>query len=230
MRMYCFDLDDTLISERDYVLSGLEVVGARIDELTGSRARQAGLGSARWMIAEWTRTRSRDIFGEALARAGLEPVQHRDALIELYRGHLPKIAFRPGVTEVLKQLVARGDRLSIVSDGYLVPQKRKWEALAPRLPFAPVVFTDVRGRGFWKPNVWAFEEVMKACPQASAYIYVGDNPEKDFAAPNRLGWTTVELRHADRLHPDRTAPSPEARARHWIADFPGLLDLLETSD
>ena len=32
------------------------------------------------------------------------------------------------------------------------------------------------------------------CRPASVYLYVADNPVKDFAAPRQLGWVTVRVR------------------------------------
>jgi putative hydrolase of the HAD superfamily len=35
---------------------------------------------------------------------------------------------------------------------------------------------------------------------AGRYIYVADNPEKDFVGPRRLGWTTVRIRRQMGLY------------------------------
>jgi len=47
---------------------------------------------------------------------------------------------------------------------------------------------------------------MRAHSGASRFVYVGDNPTKDFIAPNRLGWITVMVRHERNLHPAESPP------------------------
>jgi len=226
MKVYCFDLDDTLISELDYVLSALGAVGRAIDclEPEYSAAGEVQGGAAEWMIQEWRRTRSRTVFEQALARKGLEVERHRARLIEIYRTHSPVLGWRAGVAEVLTALAARGHQLALVSDGYLVSQQKKWAVLGTLTElFRPVVFTDIKGRDHWKPNPWGFEQVMAACPAAESFFYVGDNPEKDFVAPNQLGWTTIEVRHPDNLRPVFVAPRAEDRARFQVAEIRAVL-------
>ncbi len=37
-------------------------------------------------------------------------------------------------------------------------------------------------------------------------VYVGDNPLKDFEAPNQMGWTTVRIRRHHSLHFELPTP------------------------
>ena len=46
--------------------------------------------------------------------------------------------------------------------------------------------------GSEKPSLANYEYFMKRYPNAE-FTYVGDNPKKDFFAPNQLGWNTVCL-------------------------------------
>lgn len=218
MRMFCFDLDDTLVSENQYVESGLRAVGPIIDEWAGGRG---GGGSGEWLVAEWRRTRGRDLFQRRLQELALDP-ELLPQLIEGYRNHSPTLSLRDGAREVLERIVRGGDRLSLISDGVLTAQRRKWDALRLPFPFEPVIFTDARGRDYWKPHPWAFEVVMAAARGATAFVYIADNDEKDFVAPNRLGWTTVHLRHRGNLRPWRDV-SGGARAHLQVDGFEALL-------
>jgi putative hydrolase of the HAD superfamily len=105
------------------------------------------------------------------------------------------------VLDTLAAIVARGARLALISDGALDVQRRKWAALRLPFRFQPVVFTDEKGRAYWKPNPWAFERVMSAHRDGGRFVFVGDNPAKDFLAPNRLGWTTAMVRDPRNVHP-----------------------------
>lgn len=203
-----FDLDDTLVAECEYVESGLAAAGALVDALAPGR-EPAGP----WLVALWRQERARDGMQRLIAARGLDAAEWLPRLIEAYRAHDPVLRPRAGAVEALRALEASGARLAIVSDGYLAVQQRKWSAL--RLPnhFDPVVFTDERGRDHWKPHPWGFEQVMRAHPRARRFVYVGDNPVKDFIAPNRLGWMTVMLRSADAIHPAVNAAGDAAPAR-----------------
>jgi putative hydrolase of the HAD superfamily len=47
--------------------------------------------------------------------------------------------------------------------------------------------------------------------------YIGDNPEKDFIGPRKLGWLTIRLRQPEQLRfalePSSAALSPELEIR-----------------
>jgi len=217
--VFCFDLDDTLLSESDYVESGLRAAGALVD------AEAPGLESAgAWLVALWRRERARDAFQRLLRARGLDPEGWLARLKEAYRAHQPEIQPRAGVREALGGLLDRGAHLALVTDGPLDVQRRKWTALSLALDFRPVVFTDERGREFWKPHPWAFEQVMRAHPAARRFVYVGDNPAKDFIAPNRLGWTTVLVRDDRNLHPAACAAA-DAAPHLTLESLAALVDL-----
>jgi len=203
--VFCFDLDDTLCSESDYVESGLRAAGALVDaEAPGPEP------AGPWLVALWRRERPRDAFQQLLRARGLHGEGWLARLKAAYRAHEPDIQPRAGVCEALRGLLERGASLSLLTDGDLEVQRRKWAALRLPFPFAPVVFTDEKGRPYWKPHPWAFERVMEAHPSAAGFLYVGDNPAKDFVAPNRLGWTTVMVRDERNLHPAACAEAGAA--------------------
>lgn len=217
--VFCFDLDDTLYSESDYVESGLRAAGALVDaEAPG--APPAGA----WLVALWRRERARDAFQQLLRARGLDAGDWLARLQGAYRAHQPEIRPRAGVLDALGGLVHRGASLALVADGDLEVQRRKWAALRLPFPFAPIVFTDVRGRASWKPHPWGFERVMEAHPSAARFFYVGDNPAKDFIAPNRLGWTTVMVRDDGNLHGAWCGPG-DAAPRRIVESLAALLDL-----
>jgi hypothetical protein len=49
VKVFCFDLDDTLLSERECVESGLTAVGSALDRILGLAAGS----SAAWLLPEW---------------------------------------------------------------------------------------------------------------------------------------------------------------------------------
>ncbi len=60
---------------------------------------------------------------------------------------------------------------------------------------------------------------------AAEYVYVGDNPKKDFIAPNSLGWLTIGLRDDGRnIHKqDLSNLDPEQLPSLWIESLEELL-------
>jgi putative hydrolase of the HAD superfamily len=194
-QVFCFDLDDTLFSEADYVEAGLRAAGREVDGVAAGASP-----SGEWLVELWRRTRAPDAFQRLLRAGGMAEGEWLPRLRAAYRAHVPTIRPRAGVVEALGGLCAEGARLALVSDGDLHVQRRKWEALGLPFAFAPIVFTDERGRAGWKPHPWAFERVMEAHPSAARFYYVGDNPAKDFVAPNRLGWTTVMVTDDRNVH------------------------------
>jgi FMN phosphatase YigB (HAD superfamily) len=54
---------------------------------------------------------------------------------------------------------------------------------------------------------------------------VADNPKKDFAGPNRLGWQTIRVREKMGLY-SNAAPQPGGEPKATVNTFADLWDLL----
>ena len=160
-----FDLDDTLYSERDYVLSGFRAVGAFLDSDE----------AAEKMISSWET--GKDPYA-AIGADGEETAR----LLGHYRSHFPEISLRPGAEETLRVLRESGVAMAIVTDGRSVSQRQKLKALGLERYVAPDM-------------IFISEEVgePKTGGEASGFFFVGDDPAKDFVVPNRMGWTTICL-------------------------------------
>jgi putative hydrolase of the HAD superfamily len=181
-----FDLDDTLYPERDYVLSGFAAVGSWLERehaITGFTPKATELFGA---------GRRGHIFDEALLALGAAVPVTR--LLDVYRQHEPELRLDSAAMAILEW--ARPlFRLGVVTDGYLDVQRGKAEALGLRRWTDHIVFSDQWGREAWKPSRRPFEEMMRQLPGTPAgFVYIGDNPRKDFIAPRALGWHSVRLR------------------------------------
>jgi len=183
-----FDLDDTLYLERDYVRSGFLAVAEAV-------APGFAEDAFRFMWGLFTSGVRGVVFNKLLERYPELCVHSVSELVTLYREHAPTIAFLPGVEALLEELRSRGARLGVISDGPLVSQQAKARALGVGRYADPVILTDRWGQAYWKPHARAFEEVAGAFGlPPERLVYVGDNPEKDFHAPRRLGWSSVRLK------------------------------------
>ncbi|WP_343517615.1 HAD family hydrolase [Sphingomonas sp.] len=201
-----FDLDDTLYRECDYVRSGIRSVDVWVQWQLGVYGF-AGAATRLWNAGHRER-----LFDTTLAEIGAaaDPATIA-AMVAVYRDHIPRIRLAADARAFLTG--DHGCGLALISDGFGVTQRRKAGALGlSRYGFDPVIFTDDWGRAFWKPHRRAFETVETAHRGRSRrFVYVADNPAKDFLAPRALGWATVQIDRARAVH-SRTPPSDAHRA------------------
>lgn len=214
-----FDLDDTLFAESEFVRSGFRAAGAWLWQ----NKRRAGFADeAERLFAAGHRGR---IFDEALARLG-EPANLPlvQQLVEVYREHAPKLTLLPDAREVLGWAGSRF-RLALISDGFLGVQERKLAALGIEGCFALAILTDGIGREFWKPSPEAFRRVALQLPgPAEGFVYIADNPRKDFIAPRALGWKTVRIRRQNGEH-ESYEPTASEAAHAEIKDLREIVAL-----
>jgi len=200
-----FDLDDTLYLERDWVRGGFEAVGHWAK-------RQWGVdrfGETCFELFE--QGARRDILDRAAVRLSLSADQATiAAMVKVYRGARRRLRLAPDARRLLLRLQGRV-RLGLISDGPLAGQRRKIEALGLARAFDATILTDRWGRGFWKPARGPFELSERLLGgRRESFIYVGDNPAKDFATPRQRGWRTVRIRRARGLHAAVDAAPPQA--------------------
>jgi putative hydrolase of the HAD superfamily len=203
-----FDLDDTLYLERDFVLSGFAAVGRWLRRTHGI----AGFEPAAVRLFE--AGRRGDIFDAALAELGASNALVPE-LVDRYRSHRPRIALAPDAERWLAA-APPGWALALITDGPVESQAGKVRALGlRRRGFCPVILTDRWGPAFRKPHPRAYEAVMQRLRlPPGRCLYIADNAGKDFAAPNRLGWATVQLTRPLGLHqgpPPAPGHAPQLR-------------------
>jgi putative hydrolase of the HAD superfamily len=188
-----FDIDDTLYLERDYVSSGFHAVGCWVAEWLAIPDFQQ-----RCQAAFDSGVRN-NIFDRALATCGVEPSSALiQALVELYRTHVPDIRLAADSADALPRISAHWP-IAIVSDGPPAAQSAKARALGLHSIASPIVLTGTLGNGVGKPHPRGFG-LVETQVKASKFVYIADNPHKDFAGPASLGWATVRIRRPEGLH------------------------------
>jgi putative hydrolase of the HAD superfamily len=148
-------------------------------------------------------------------------------LIDVYRNHEPSIALFEDASAALARS-ARYGPLGLITDGTHWVQKSKVEALGIAGHFKHIVYTGaLGGRDFHKPHPRAFElmEAELAAPDA-LFVYIGDNPAKDFVAPNARGWGTVQVVRPNGIH-DARAEVEGGTPQHAIESLDELEHVLE---
>lgn len=218
-------MDDTLYPEHTYVESGFRAVAAWLES-------EAGLPTGETFNTLWkvhTSGHRGHVFDTFLgARPALLGRVSVLDLVNVYRNHRPSIRLYPGMADILDRAKSRGFCLGIISDGYLVAQTLKVEALGLARWANPILLTDTWGRDFWKPNHRAFQAMEAAFGlNGPALAYIADNPAKDFIAANQRGWITIHLKQHGQIHPVPDHLPPQAGALHQARNAAGLLKLLQ---
>jgi len=175
------DLDDTLYFEVDYQTSGLQYVESQIRLLYGVEITGK--------LVELRDQGCKDVFAQACQLMGL-PLSLKDTLIQLYRFHYPNICLSAETKFFLKKAKHEFSDLAILTDGRSVTQRLKLKALG--LENIPCFISEEWGSA--KPEKKRFLEIQREFTHCSDFCYVGDNPSKDFVAPNELDWVTVGLK------------------------------------
>ena len=209
-----FDLDDTLYSEVDYCNSGFRATARFLSRTQAPGLDQEEIFSALW--AQFQQGNRTQTFNAALDTLGIpHDEQLIRSLIMAYRKHMPRIKLPQESRRVLDEL-AQTYTLALLTDGFLPAQRLKVQALKIKKYFRHIVFTEQLGRLFWKPSPVGFQRLCEILSvPGRQMVYIGDNPAKDFIAPNSLGFTTLQIHRPDRIH-DTVAPNDQARAHHVL--------------
>ena len=215
-----FDLDDTLYPERSFAISAFEEAGRWAEAELGA----AGLAGD--MTALLDSGHLGRLFTLVLERRGLDPV-HGARLIEAYRSHQPeRLSLYPDAEAALRTAAAFGP-IGLVTDGTPAVQRAKVRALQIEPHFGAIVYThELGGREFAKPHRASYENIAAALGEpGDRFVYVGDNPSKDFVSPNAMGWRTVQVVRPQRIHAN-AATAEGGAAHHVVESLDELPDIL----
>lgn len=186
-----FDLDDTLYSEKDYVRSGYEEIAVHFPEIEDMAGKL-------WRAFE----EGKQAINHVLEQEGKFSDETVWRCLKIYRNHFPRISLYPEAKELITVLRDHGVRLGMITDGRPEGQRAKIEALGIAQYFEKIIITDeLGGVSFRKPNPEAFEQMQDFFGVPfSAMAYVGDNPRKDFIAPQQLGMDSIYFKNPAGLY------------------------------
>ena len=98
-------------------------------------------------------------------------------------------------------MCSRHGPLGLISDGYLIAQENKLAALRIADAFEAIVFSDALGRDSWKPSPRPYQRIMELIPgPPNDFVYIADNPRKDFVTARRLGWETIQIARREGMY------------------------------
>ena len=172
-----FDLDDTLCSELDYLISAYKSIAEFLDQSNPKELFSKAFSLHR---------KGQDVF-EYLSE---EYNVSKEKLLKMYRSHSPELKLSTGALELLVSIKNKHGKLAILTDGREVTQRNKLKSLGIDDKFDCITISEVIGHN--KPSKIGFELIEKTI-KGHNYYYIGDNLNKDFIAPNELNWKTICL-------------------------------------
>jgi putative hydrolase of the HAD superfamily len=177
-----FDLDDLLYKEFDFMRSGFWAIARTCSEQEPKKL-------FRLMMAQYF---SGNAVLNWLSNDYLAPKSEHTlrSLLTIYRTHKPDISLSADAVEMLSLLKQNGNRMGLITDGRSITQRNKIEAL--NLSGWISDFTISEELGFEKPSQKPFLYYMDKF-DCRNFVYLADNYNKDFVAPNQLGWRTIAL-------------------------------------
>ena len=188
---FIFDLDDTLFPEIDFLRSGFKAIAARLAPIIGVDIYDSMMlryhnseNVFQWIIDQYHT---------------VMPDLSMDGLLKEYREHIPRISLNGDAAGLLHRLSSLAVPAGLITDGRTITQRNKLKALNLENYFREVIISEEFGSA--KPAERNYRYFQDKYPGHTFYCF-GDNTEKDFTTPARLGWTTICLKDKGaNIHP-----------------------------
>jgi putative hydrolase of the HAD superfamily len=226
IKCVAFDMDDTLYDEIDYYKSGFSVAACQIAGDFGLKDKV--VFAALWEI--FNSGNHKTVFNTAAEKFGIVfGAGYIEKLVNIFRSHKPNIRL-PSESRIVLEDLKACYKLGLITDGWLPAQELKVKALGLERFFDYIVYTEMLGREHWKPSPAGFEKLLAELSiTASQCVYAADNLDKDFLAPNQMGFKTIRMIREKRIHFGQ-ASSQQAQPHYEIYSIAKLPDLLKEID
>lgn len=208
------DLDDTLYKEADYVLSGINHI---VDLLQKTKKLDI-----KEKLLNFYKKNPKGDFLEFSCHLVNLPLSTKESLLWAYRTHYPTISLEYETQKWLEQCEQEYHAITILTDGRAITQRLKIAALG--LSHIPAYVSEE-----WdsiKPDQKRFLAIQKRWPDMQ-YIYIADNPKKDFIAPNSLGWLSIGINGNEKnIYKQEIDVSENYQPQAWATNFKSIDDFL----
>lgn len=172
-----FDLDDTLYSELDFLISAYREISIHIDKSKNKKIFALMFSLFR---------NNKDVFEYLSTKYSVE----KEFLLAMYREHKPDIKVNLKILNLLQKIKNNSGKLALLSDGRSSTQRNKLDALNIKNIFDYIsISEEIKAK---KPSLKGFQLIEDKF-NAKLYYYIGDNINKDFKAPKKLKWKTIFL-------------------------------------
>ena len=194
IKAIAFDLDDTLISKRQYDHACLRSVAAHLAERFSINFEEVSVD----LWKEYDELNRSHTIDAVLEKRGLFSKELLKELVEVYRKTPAGDCVYPDTVNSLEKARSMGLAIFLVTDGKIEAQSEKIKNTGIEPYFTRIIFTYAFGEGRKKPDKTAFEQILgETGINANEMIYVGDNPYRDFLETKRLGIHTIRIKRED---------------------------------
>ena len=215
-KVVIFDLDDTLYKEIDFLKSAYREIAFWLEVRFGLN------GIFERMLTDYLT--GRNVFNILTRHPDI--MVTKEELLVIYQNHYPVISLTEEIEQTLIFFKKSGVPLGLITDGRSVSQRNKIHVLHLMhfIEERDMVISEEFGSE--KPDIRNYKYFESRYPDCK-YIYVGDNVEKDFITPNRLGWTTVcLLDNGMNIHRQDFSLSQEYLPAFKIGSVAELMDFI----
>lgn len=188
----CFDLDDTLYKEVEYMKSAYKAIAAyAVSRSSNTRMPNDEIEAEAYQVMMDAYKHQDNAFEKL--NLFLKQDIPNSVYLEIYRNHYPNITLSNTTEETLDRLKSAGCVMGLITDGRSIQQRNKIEVLGLEKWFNDEDIIISEEFGTEKPCVDNYKYFMSRYAEAKSFVYIGDNPKKDFLGANTLGWTTICL-------------------------------------
>ena len=166
-QVICFDLDDTLYNELDFLRSAYAEIARNLEPEQSNHLYSKIFSLYR---------QGENTFDYLIGNYRIS----KEELLAQYRNHMPLLSPFPGVRELMEQIKSKGGYLVCITDGRSVTQRNKLLALEILESFDLLVISEEIGST--KPAELNYTLVEEHFPQKQ-YTYIADNLKKIFWFP-----------------------------------------------
>ena len=200
LKLIIFDLDDVLFPEREYMNSGFKTI-SKI--LFSQKKEQEQIIQKMLNFYEKNPKRVFNNLASEMKIKTEQEIEFVKKMLTIYRNHKPTIKLYSDVLPCLKRLHNEKIFTAIITDGREKSQVLKIESLRLKNKIDKIIINDSLGpnRRFWKPNPHPFQLILKEFQVKPLHsCYIGDNIQKDFDAPAKLGMHTILIKREGGIY------------------------------
>jgi putative hydrolase of the HAD superfamily len=209
-----FDLDDTLFKEIDFLKSAYREIAA----LCCPRSSEQFYNG---MLVDY-------YAGENVFERISENSNEFDLtdFINIYRAHNPEISLSDGANDLIEFILNLKYPIGLITDGRSLQQRNKISALSLSETFNDIVISEEFESE--KPSVLNYKYFQDKYTDYHFY-YIGDNFNKDFVTPNKLGWSTIGLLDDGRnIHKQNHNISIEYLPKYFVKNLNEIKKIIVT--
>ena len=215
-KLIILDLDDTLYSEHDFVISGFQSIAKLISTSVLSLSENEIYS---FLLLSFQKS-SNQVFDRLIDHFSLYPFFKVSDLVAAYKYHEPKISLFEDVIPFLNRIKLNKIQLVLLTDGDVDQQSNKVKALKIAPFFEDIFYSDSFGVDKRKPNTFMYLKILGKLKIAPAQILnIGDNPKKDFHVYKSLGINSIQIIRENAVYSEKFPFYDDVKPSRIIKSF-----------